>query len=61
MVEPLLAKKGALESDYATVYGRVAVVTPRLESASLDLDQKRSNHAEVIESERSLVAQLVSV
>ena len=61
VVELLLAKKGALESDYAIVCGRVAVVTPRLESASLDLDQKRSNHAEVIESERSLVAQLVSV
>ena len=34
VVEPLLfAKKGALESDYATVCDWVAVVTPQLESA----------------------------
>ncbi|KAJ8622344.1 hypothetical protein MRB53_030873 [Persea americana] len=35
VVKPLLfAKKGTLESDYATVHDWVAVVTPQLESAS---------------------------
>ncbi|KAJ8635790.1 hypothetical protein MRB53_010057 [Persea americana] len=36
----------------------VAVGTPQLESASWDLDQKRSNLTKVIKSERGLVAQL---
>ncbi|KAJ8615077.1 hypothetical protein MRB53_034449 [Persea americana] len=59
VVEPLLlAKNGALESDYATVCDRVAVVTPQLESASRDLDQKRSSLAKVVESKKGLVAQL---
>ncbi|KAJ8644526.1 hypothetical protein MRB53_006274 [Persea americana] len=59
VVEPLLlAKKGALESNYATICDRVAVVTPQLESASRDLDQKWSSLTKVVESERGLVAQL---
>lgn len=59
MAEPLLlSKRGALESEYTFVCGRVVVDTPQLGSASRDLDQKQFDLTEVIKSERDMVVQL---